>query len=133
MADLEEFEISAGVRYVHNEVHRNQTSNKGQWSVTKEEERDSFKNSFEKKWLRATEGWGLHIVAGKAAYLGTDRVGHLAFFAMFIDKNTSGVWHGFPATPLDSPSPDVVRAWLDGGFVRKKTLRLLTMGQPCTL
>ena len=133
MGDMEEFEIGNGLRYVHNDVHRNQTPDKGQWTIAKEEERASFKTSFDEKWLESTEGWGIHIVSNKADYLGTDRNGNLAFFAVFIDKNTSGIWHGFPATPLDSPSPNVIKSWLNKGLVRKKALKLLTMGQSCNL
>ena len=130
---MEEFDIGIRTRYVHNEVHRNQTPDKGQWNVTKEDERASFKTSFDEDWLESTEGWGLHIVSDKAAYLGTDRNGNLAFFAVFVDKSTSGVWHGFPATPLDSPSPNVIKSWLSKGLVRKKALKSLTMGQLCNL
>ena len=92
-------EVIPGVHYGCHPDHRNGNHNKSQWTISTTEEVESFKCSYSQRWVLGTRAWGLHLVDGQPAYLGTaiDRSRHL-FVARFEDGNGNQRWqHGYPA------------------------------------
>lgn len=126
-------EIEPGTFYLHVAKHRNQTPGAGLWTISESDERACFSMALQKHWLGDTRGWGLHINEGLAEHLGRDRYDDLSFVAKFVDENLTGTWHGYPKAPADVPSTTALADWLRGGFLRKKTVKLLSQGRPCNL
>jgi hypothetical protein len=128
-----QYEIEKGVFYVHNPKHRNFTPDAGRWTISEEAERLSFGTALRSGWVGENEGWGLHIENDVPTYLGVDRFDVHSFVAKYIDSSGSTIWHGFPKAPADVPGPGVLKDWLQEGTLRKKTVKLLSQGRPCSL
>jgi hypothetical protein len=122
--------------YQPNPVHRNGTPGKSQWIVPLSAELSAFGRAGSSGWLLETAGWGLHLEANRADYLGTSRdAERQIFFAKFVMSAAS--WHGYPADHVtnraDIPAPPILRSWLDQEFLRAATIRKITKGQRCSL
>jgi hypothetical protein len=111
---------------------------KSKWTIGASEERDVFVNTKTQNWIQLSEGWGLHIVEGRVAYLGIaqDRARQL-FVAKFVNSSQNQSWHGYPADHQrhvkDIPSEFVLRKWLDGGLLSPQKIAKLERAKPCSL
>ncbi len=132
------YHIAPGVIYCIHPHHRNGTRRKSQWDISEDQERDVFANAHSKNWIIMGVGWGLHIVAGKADYLGTaeDRRCQL-FFAKFVNRNRDQFWHGYAADhqrrSSDIPSSCILHQWLTADLLRRAVMCKIVRRQPCTL
>src|SRR5262245_1413311 len=116
-------DVGDGVTYLHHPDHRNGNHHKSQWSITQPEELQSFVRSGDEGWLGDLIGWGLHVVNGRAAYLGVgrDRTVQL-FIAKFVDPGGAHEWHGYPTDHrsggTDVPAANVADLWMSDGLLR---------------
>lgn len=131
--------IIQGRRYVVKIDHRDGTTIKSQWTVPVKDEHRAFGIMLAADWTCDTVGWSLHIVDGKAQYLGRSahdlgRPARMLFIAFYVIQP---ICHGYPSDPQRSKReapPDRVRnAWLQGKYLRAVTIRKLGRGQPCKL
>lgn len=121
--------------YQHSEKHRDGNLGKSQWTISIEEEANSFRSSCEGGWIIEACGWGLHIVDGALAHLGYDREAGEVFLAKF-DNHSDCHWHGYPCDYKKSnqcPSPEILQGWVDLGYLRLAQMRKITRGQKCAI
>jgi len=130
--------IAPGYIYQHHPDHRNHTSGKSQWTITEEDERTTFDHSRTSQWLAQQHGWGLHVLAGHAAYLGDSDDGlRRLLIAKYVASNSPKVWHGYPADHQkrthDIPDSKILGDWMRLNLLRPAKIRKLMRGQPCNL
>src|SRR4051794_13869774 len=106
-------------QYICKEDHRNGAPMKSQWTIGEADERSSFVRAQQEGWLRASKGWGLHLIDEQANDLGRSWDGaRILFFARFT-TSTSAPWHGYPADWVrrssDIPDADVLMQWEEFG------------------
>ena len=132
--------LSGGIAYEVNPVHRNGMPTKSQWAIPEAHEVDSFTNALANTWVGhgIGIGWGLHLVNGRAAYLGVakDRVTNL-LIARFVDGTRTQNWHGYPAdhqaNAQDVPDESILNAWMAAELIAPAKIRKLEKRQPCRL
>ena len=137
----QEFTISLGITYIHKKDHRNGSPEKAQWAISEIEERECFQLGIEKSWNTSQYvSWGIHIKAGKAAYLGctASKKGDIreSFIAKFRDDEGSNCWHGYPADPRedqDIPPGKILKDWVEKKYLRLAIIRKITKKQKCKL
>jgi hypothetical protein len=111
--------------------HRNSTPNASQWDVTEAQERQIFAASFNETWIKTKRGHGLYTPAGKPLTLGKAR-SKTAFIAIF--RSDGHTWHGYPELSEYANIPsDTILEWLNMGYIKMRTMRRLSKGQPCDL
>ena len=125
------------MKYVPNVIHRNRTPNKSQWTITLEEELNTFRSCTNNRWYLEHVGWGLHLSGNNPLWLGLTRDHkRCTFIAKFVG-DASGTWHGFPADHTrnirDIPFESVLHAWLNKNFLSKAKIRKIVRGQQCSL
>ncbi|MGA1410060.1 MAG: hypothetical protein ACO37W_10035 [Prochlorotrichaceae cyanobacterium] len=137
----QEFIISPGITYIHKKDHRNDSPEKAQWIISEIEERECYRLGIEKSWSTSPDvSWGIHINAGKAAYLGrtASKKGDIreSFIAKFRDDEGNNCWHGYPADPRedqDIPPVEILRDWEMNKYLRLATIRKIIKKQKCKL
>lgn len=135
MAIIPKF-VSSEVFYLHNPLHRNNTTGKSQWRISNDAELQSFKTALDQTWLLSDVGWGLHLENNKPANLGVAQDHKtLVFIAKFV--NDRKIWHGYPAdhqsNNQDIPADQILRKWLEAKVLPLAKIRKLGKGQPCSL
>jgi hypothetical protein len=130
--------IAIGFVYQHHPDHRNGTTGKSQWIVTEANERAIFDSARTSRWLAANLGWGIHVLAGRAEYLGeASNGGRRLLVAKFVAGNNPKIWHGYPADHQkrieDIPNATILRDWMQRRFLNAAKVRKLMRGQPCNL
>lgn len=131
-------ESAGGITYLFKADHRDGSALKSQWSITQAEELAAFDLADSEAWLTNSEGWGVHIADGRAQYLGVSAGGSIKLFvARFRGQTAPPLWHGYPGDPSrrssDIPLESVLNTWQSNGWIRKRTMRLLLKGAPCSL
>lgn len=131
-------EIAPGVFYFNHPHHRNNWPKKSQWSITKSEEKDCFAKTLSERWVLNGVGWGLHLVNEQVEYLGIGKDYRTRLFvAKFVDSNSTGLWHGYPADHQnnlsDIPKEQVLKRWLDERVLPKRKIGKLSRAQRCSL
>jgi len=130
--------ISGGPKqyqYLHSVKHRDRNSAKSQWTISKDEETSSFKNTCEASWINGGCGWGIHIVDEKIAYLGYDRDVGDVFLAKF-DNHSKDQWHGYPCNYKINnqlPPQQILLSWVEEGILKLSKMRKITRGQRCAI
>lgn len=132
------YEIEEEVKYASVSQHRRYTnSNKSQWLISIAEELSCFTLCYEKQWIDADCGWGVHLVNNRMQILGKNNVGDLYKIAKFVYGNQAGFWHGYPADyrgkNQDRPSYVVLESWREEGIIRKHQIRKIRSGMACNL
>lgn len=135
-----------GVIYIHKADHRNRAPQKSQWTISEQQERDCFGNILGLIYMDGFGSpngcWGLHIVAGRLAYLGesasdSSEPFRALFIAKFVDSNENDRWHGYPADHVsntqDIPTSDWLMYWFEAGYISQSQLRKISRGQKCKL
>lgn len=138
-----EFSVLPGMVYIHKLDHRNRSSEKSQWIISMDEERNCFTGAMTASWnLPQHNCWGLHFEDGAVAYVGTtaqnEPESRQLFIAKFVDSNQNSKWHGYPADPCgtkqqDIPPEPILKDWLEKQYLRPQTIRKITRGQKCRL
>src|SRR5258707_9647087 len=141
-------QIITGVFYIHKMDHRDGSYDKSQWIIDELSERNCFSNGYQYRWFSTnhTTCWGIHIVNGRAAYLGKtslmtrkiERKSRNLFIAKFIDSNINSNWHGYPADPArktrgDIPPGHIVQLWANAQYIRPALVHKIVSGQLCKL
>jgi len=138
MVAIKETKIVEGVIYIVHPDHRNKTPNKSQWTIAKNLEICCFRLSHRSNWLMGQAGWGLHLVNGRADYLGTNaKRTRKLFVARFEDRNGRQRWHGYPADPVERSRDMVPEAiannWMIQALLRPAVISKLLRNKPCNL
>lgn len=123
------------VRYRPNPKHRNQTPGKSQWTISPEEEVQTFRYACQDNWILEIYGWGLHLTDGAIAYLGVGRERQAVFIAKF-DGCTDNEWHGYPCDYRQDnqcPPGAILRRWLSADLISRAMMRKISKGQRCVL
>ena len=127
--------------YVSKADHRDGTRAKSQWTITFSAEKDCFVASWTRGWLITNRGWGLHLVDGVPASVGTSARSSgravPADLKVATFRGDSNIWHGYPADycihAQDRPPITVLQEWATLGLIRKHELRRIRGSQPCSL
>ncbi len=137
MAQVKAHEIAAQVFYLINPQHRTRNRQKSIWKINQQEEVASFTLSFNKHWHQKSLGWGLHMVNGKAQFLGVAAPDHCRplMLAKFVDGNKNNHWHGYPADherhAQDRPPVAILDTWLRTRTLTGRQIRNIQAGFPC--
>lgn len=129
------FPIANGVNYTCHPDHRNDNPNKSQWTIAEAAESQVFASSYRSNWSQGRCYWGFHRPDGWVEYCGIaqNRADRL-FLAKFVDTNSTGLWHGYPADQrTERPGCLMIRMWLDSAVLPAPKLRKILKGQPCSL
>lgn len=124
--------------YLIHPHHRNRNPEKSQWTVTHQEELQSFTRALAAEWTVDSFGWGVHVVNGVASYLGiaVDKTTSL-IIAKFIKDGVMNQWHGYPANHVenqqDIPPESVVNKWLNEGVLPTAKISKISKGKKCKL
>ena len=111
--------------YMAVSYHRNGNPQKSQWSISVEEEFESFKISRQQNWHNEKRGWGLHP-KDPFSTIGRTTANNNVVIAIFQEMSPNGqnvddIWHGYPADIRgkinDIPTVDVLRSWLTNGYI----------------
>ena len=125
------------MQYQPNPVHRNRTPGKSQWTITMQEEHNSFAQSVRHGWIEATSAWGLHTPNGQPLKLGlTQDHSNSVYIAKFVGLPL-GPCHGYPADHTrcmrDIPSERILRSWLQNSLLTAPKARKILKGMKCNL
>jgi hypothetical protein len=147
--DADRQEVSPGVEYAINRIHRDGNMGQAsQWDIPELAECQAFSLAFAAGWLseRVDEegvilgrtGWGLHVGPNGAEYLGRVRGGgYRAVVAKFVDGTAMHRWHGYPADhqkfASDVPDMFAVKEWSQTGLLPWPKGRKLLKQQRCQL
>lgn len=123
------------MNYRPKDDHRKRTAGKkSQWTINEEEERSCFDLAAAQSWTWRDSYWGVHVPDGVAQYLGISQAPERkpVFIARFLPGK---YWHGYPVahwrSPFDKPSTDILEAWWEKGYIRKKTVKRVAGGKRC--
>jgi hypothetical protein len=127
-----------GHAYQPKSDHWDGSANKSQWTIQPAREYDIFALATSRSWMVDDSAWGIHLVNGKAEYLGRAAVdpgpADELFIAFFEIAPTC---HGYPTRGKPGRRDHVPTAirqqWLADEYVRPATLRKLGRGQSCRL
>src|SRR5262249_8786876 len=129
-----------GYKYISKTDHRDNTSSKSQWTISVDDEHACFDFGVSRSWVSSAgdSAWGLHVVDGRADYLGKTAPGRQPEANLFVAFfQLADVCHGYPSdakrSRRETPPVSVIRAWLEGGYLRGSVIRKLQLGQPCNL
>jgi hypothetical protein len=120
--------------YLNKKDHRDGTRVKSQWSVSVDDEINTFALGMDRGWLVESRAWGLHLKNGLAECLGQSARDpgpvtnlSIAFFQL------ANPCHGYPSDPkrnIKEIPPNEVRGdWLAKGYFKRSVLRKITRGQ----
>ena len=138
MPNVDQEEIRTGVFYSHHPDHRNNSVNKSQWEISKEQEKECFIHVIEQTWIINNVGWGFHFHDNIISYLGKAQDHRtLVFIAKFVDGTNSNIWHGYPSdhqqNQADIPLRPILQCWLNNNILNRAKIRKISKGQPCNL
>jgi hypothetical protein len=133
---LPTFEVLPSVVYEHNILHRNKTSNKSQWTISLENEREVFVVGMNSQWFVMTACWSMYIVDGVVQYLGLAQDhSKPVFLSKFVDGTATGKWHGYPVDHQDKNfvlPTQVSKLWLDSKILSTSKISKIIRRQPCS-
>lgn len=124
--------------YTHKTDHRNQSHQKSQWTISRNDELNCFHLMCENNWYKINCGWGMHLVRDLPTYLGVGvKRERQLFIAKFVDGNINGNWHGYPAdyeeNSQDIPPEDILISWYSAGYIKFAKVRKIIKQQPCRI
>jgi hypothetical protein len=143
-----QFLLSFEVHYRCTNEHRNGAiAQESQWSIPRAAEVTTFVAAAIEGWqlehqandaITHRRGWGLHLLGGRPAPLGTARSTRAdSFVAKFVDGNATQRWHGYPAdheaTTADIPDAQVLERWVAAGLINHAKRRKMMRQHPCRL
>lgn len=126
--------------YTPNPVHRSASyaAKKSQWAISIIEEETCYKQALAHGWVCDSHYWGLHLVNASApSLLGFSPIPeaeslHIAKFV--VDQ---GKWHGYPVapwrSPFDKPAINILKSWLDSGYINTAKMSKIHRGKKCVL
>lgn len=128
--------------YIPNPQHRNTAFafQKSQWIVAEPIEIECYDTAQKNKWSYNNSLWGIYwdeqekkvIEIGIAPPPISCNV-HMAKFVCDSHNN----WHGYPVAhwraPFDRPDTNVLRMWLDNGYITAPKMSKIIRGKKCAL
>ena len=126
--------IDSNHKYFFSDLHRRSSNkHKSKWTIGLLEERDCFQLSCENEWMNSTCGWSLYIINGKIKCLGTNDKNIKLKIAKFVDKNGTGLWHGYPADYVtnnqDKPEIAILKKWVMQKYIDKVGMSRILSGK----
>lgn len=137
-----EIDLEIGDNYIISSQHRRTgNSNKSIWTITFIEEVDCFIEAMNGGWKSGSEAWSLKVSNDKLQVVGEniDMSGmkQELKLAKFVDGTKNKVWHGYPADYMnknqDRPSTEVLKVWVNLGYLTKSKMNKIRQGQSCNL
>jgi hypothetical protein len=124
--------------YISNPQHRNSqyAQTKSQWVIPAQDEVGCFSTAAAKGWVSETACWGIFIPGGLPTQLG---VSPRAEFDLYLAKFVvnQGLWHGYPVahwlSPFDKPPSEILRSWVDNGYINRAKFAKIHKGKKCGL
>lgn len=123
--------------YMSVSYHRNGNPIKSQWTISIEEEFESFKISRLQNWHNERRGWGLHPT-NPFSEIGRSVSNRSVMIARFQEMSPNGqviqdIWHGYPADirgkTNDIPTVDVLKSWLANGYINGNQFSKIRSGK----
>lgn len=115
--------------YQVNYQHRNQNSNKSQWTAKEIEELLIFSTGLGHGWCNSSQDviWSLPKHIPSLICIGNERAtkgntGDKLFIAKFTG-DSNGTWHGYPVSAKskhDHPPQIIINEWINNGFIDKR-------------
>jgi hypothetical protein len=132
--DLEEHKF----KYIISSQHRKTGNpNKCIWKITFDQEVDCFIMTVSEKWKDGIHGWGLKALDNVLQVVGVNNIKEELKLAKFIDGTNTNVWHGYPADYVsksnDRPTTEILKKWVDLGYITKAKMSKIRLGQSCNL
>ena len=124
--------------YIISSQHR-KTGNfhKSIWLIPFTEEVECFTQTINENWKDGNKAWGVKIIDAIFQVLGKNNENEELKLAKFVDGNYSNIWHGYPADYLrkaqDRPTTDILKVWVQKGFLTKSKMSKIRRGQSCNL
>lgn len=111
-------------KYKSLDYHRDLNPEKAQWTISVNEEIDTFAGTKANKWIEGNRGWGIisaekkHKIIGYVRNKG-ERI--FVYIARFVGNTTTDEWHGYPANVArgtsDRPVDSVLREWRESKYI----------------
>ena len=124
-------------KYYISSAHRRLQRHKSRWTITVNEEVDCFIDSRTNTWIDNAASWGLIQSGNNLLVLGLNSHNEELKIAKFIAKNTTGVWHGYPAdfcrNIQDRPGMSILQSWRTNGHIEKHHITKIRQGKECNL
>lgn len=124
--------------YIPNPQHRNSqyAQTKSQWTITPVDELVCFNVANSNGWSNTAGCWGIFVLAGIPTQLGVSpRAEHELYLAKFVVDQ--GLWHGYPVahwlSPFDKPPTDILKSWVDSGYINRAKFSKIHKGKKCSL
>jgi len=139
IADTEiELTAQATGNYIISSQHRRKGNpNKSIWTITFDEEVHCFIQALSKNWKTVNEAWGIKLLNGVLQVVGKNHNRQELKLAKFVDGANTNVWHGYPADYMnkaqDRPATDILKVWVNSGFLTKAKMSKIRLGQSCNL
>jgi len=115
--------------YQVNRQHRNQNSNKSQWTVKTELELQIFTSGLINEWCDSSNNviWSVPKHIPQLVPIGTEKptrgsVKEILYIAKYT-ADTNGTWHGYPVSAKsqhDHPTQNIINKWIQTGFIDKR-------------
>lgn len=121
--------------YIFTNQHRaRQNANKSLWTITEDEEFNSFSLMCNQNWiLDQYKGWSLHRVGSINDFLGVNPKNERVQIAKFVDSSKNSLWHGYPVnyreSVHDKPHNEVLQKWVDDKKITKVQMSKISRGK----
>ncbi|MBP6038834.1 MAG: hypothetical protein KA523_01405 [Flavobacterium sp.] len=124
--------------YIISSQHRRRGNmNKSIWLIDFNEEVNCFIESITNNWKNGLEAWGLRYVNTNLNVVGLSSMNDELKLAKFVDGNNTNVWHGYPANHMansqDRPTTEILKNWVNDGYITKAKMNKIRQGQLCYL
>lgn len=124
--------------YIISSQHRRSGNpNKCIWTITYEEEVNCFIQALNGDWRTGAEAWGVKVIGDILQVIGLNNDNQELKLAKFVDGSKSNVWHGYPADYMkkaqDRPATNILKVWVDNGYLTKAKMSKIRLGQSCNL
>lgn len=124
--------------YIISSQHRRRGNpNKSIWTISFDEEVACFIQTMNGDWKTGTEAWGIKVLGDVLQVLGLNNSRQELKLAKFVDGTNTNVWHGYPADYVsksqDRPATNILKVWVDSGYLTKAKMSKIRLGQSCNL
>ncbi len=128
----------AQANYIISSQHRRRGNpNKSVWTISYDEEVDCFIETMTREWQIGTVAWGIKVVEDILQVVGVNNIRQELKLAKFVDGADTNVWHGYPADYMrkaqDRPATNILKLWVNDGFITKAKMSKIRLGQSCNL
>jgi hypothetical protein len=107
------------------------------WTISFDEEVECFVQAMNGNWKLGSEAWGVKVIGNVLQILGLNNSEQELKLAKFVDGAKTNVWHGYPADYLsksqDRPATNILKVWVDSGYLTKAKMSKIRLGQLCNL